>query len=99
MVATRNTTIRDRHRRAIAKDQPPCSYEHCLYPDTPIDYQAAHLDPLSFTVDHTIPINRGGADELHNKTAMHRACNRAKSDKVDDDHVDAPRVFVTSLTW
>lgn len=101
-MTTRNTAIRDRHRRAIAAHQPPCSYEHCLYPGEPIDYQpASHLDPLAFTVDHTIPLSRGGPelDVLENKTAMHRACNRAKSDQVDADYIDPPRTYVTTLTW
>jgi 5-methylcytosine-specific restriction endonuclease McrA len=95
----RNTTIRDRHRRAIAKDQPPCSYEHCLHPDAPIDYNAPHLDPLAFTVDHTIPLHKGGEDELHNKTAMHRACNRHKSATIPEGMEAPPRTFVTTLTW
>lgn len=95
----RNTTIRDRHRKAIAKDKPDCSYERCLYPGVPIAYDADHTDPLSFTVDHTIPLHRGGDDELHNKTAMHRACNRDKSSKVPDGLDAPPRTFVTTLTW
>ncbi|QDP43700.1 HNH endonuclease [Gordonia phage PhorbesPhlower] len=101
MSGGRNTTIRDRHRNHIRRGKPPCSYTHCLYPGTPIDYDAdSHLDPLSFTVDHTIPINHGGTDTLDNKTAMHRACNRHKSDKLDPSQ-DSPatRQFITHRTW
>lgn len=85
----RSTTIRDRHRKIIAKDQPPC---HIC--GTPIDYQAHHLHPMSYVVDHITPINRGGPDTLDNKAAAHRACNRTKSDKVAAG-VD----FITERTW
>lgn len=87
----RNTTLRDRHRRAIAKDQPPC---HLC--GKPINYQAHHLDPLSFTIDHIVPVNRGGPDTLDNIAAAHRACNRTKS----DGPTQRPGVaFITDRTW
>lgn len=91
-MTARNTTIRDRHRRAIAKDQPPC---HLC--GEPIDYTAGHLDPLSFHVDHIIPMSKGGTDTIENKAASHRACNRMKSDRIEGE--DPRRRFVTTLTW
>ena len=72
----RNTTIRDRHRAAIRKGEPPCWI--C---GQPIDYTLPHLDPGAFVVDHVIPLDKGGPDTLGNKRAAHRACNRAKSNK------------------
>ena len=72
----RNTTIRDRHRAAIARGKPPC---HICGGE--IDYDLPHLDPGAFVVDHVIPVAREGADELSNKRAAHRSCNRAKSDR------------------
>lgn len=87
----RNTARRDRFRRIIAADQPPCA--RC---GEPIDYNAHHLDPLSFTIDHITPIARGGieVDTLDNIQAMHRKCNRDKSDKVA-----AGVNFVTDRAW
>ena len=85
----RSTSQRDRHRRIIAKDEPPC---HIC--GGAIDYQAGHLEPLSFTIDHITPIKRGGPDTLDNLAAAHRKCNRDKSDKVAAG-VD----FVTERTW
>ena len=96
MPTDRNTTVRDRHRRRIARGKPGCAIEPCLFPGVPIDYEADHLDPLSFVVDHIVPRNRGGADTIDNKQPAHRACNRAKSDKLPED--DAP-VFVTARNW
>lgn len=74
-MVNRNTTIRDRHRRHIARGRPPC---HLC--GQPINYDAGHLAPDSYTVDHVMPLAKGGTDTLDNKAAAHRACNRAKSD-------------------
>src|SRR5690606_9293962 len=74
----RNTTRRDRHRRAIARGRPPC---HIC--GEPIDWDADWLDPRSFVVDHKTPLAAGGTDDLANKAPAHRACNRAKGDRVD----------------
>lgn len=87
----RNTTLRDRHRRAIAKDQPPC---HLC--GKPIDYRAHHLDPLAFTIDHITPLNRGGTDTLDNIGPAHRQCNRAKSDRTP---TTAGATYITDRTW
>lgn len=76
MSTGRNTTIRDQHRRAIRRTKPPCGI--C---EGEIDYNLPHTDPMSFVVDHIVPIAKGGADVLENKQAAHRSCNRTKSDK------------------
>jgi len=74
----RSTTIRDRHRRIIARSKPPC---HIC--GEAIDYNADWLHPQSFVVDHITPLALGGKDTLDNKAAAHRACNRAKGDNID----------------
>ena len=63
----RNTTIRDRHRKAIARTKPPCAL--C---GGEIDYGLKYLDPMSYVVDHVLPVAKGGTDELANKQAAHR---------------------------
>ena len=88
-MTTRSTALRDKHRKIIAKDEPPC---HIC--GQPIDYQAHHLHPHAFTIDHITPRNRGGTDTLDNLAAAHRKCNRDKSDKVAAG-VD----FVTERCW
>ena len=88
----RNTATRDRDRAAIRRTKPPCGI--C---EQPIDYTLPHLDPMAFVVDHVIPLNRGGVDELANKQAAHRSCNRIKWDRLPED--DAPRTFITSRVW
>lgn len=88
----RNTTRRDRHRRQIARSRPPC---HLC--GQPIDYNADWLDPLSFTIDHIIPLTKGGADVLDNLAAAHRKCNRDKSNNTPD--IRLPVTYVTDRTW
>lgn len=97
MSTGRNTTIRDRHRRAIARTKPPC---HIC--GGPIDYGIQdHLDPRSFVIDHVTPLNKGGTDTIDNVAAAHRACNRAKSDHLPEELTPAggARVFETTRTW
>lgn len=90
--APRSTTTRDRDRAVIRRSKPPC---HLC--GEPIDYSLRTPDPDSFEVDHVVPRNRGGADELTNKAASHRRCNRAKWDSLPEDY--APRSFVTARSW
>lgn len=94
MSTGRNTATRDRDRRYIARSKPPCGI--C---GEDIDYSLPHLDPMSFVVDHIVPIAKGGPDDLDNKQATHRGCNQLKYDKSDVDLRPGPRTFVTSRTW
>lgn len=106
MAGDRNTTTRDRHRRAIQRGHANCGSEHhdcrqknpdCALCGKPIDYTLPYLDPWEFVVDHVIPIDIGG-DELSNKQAAHRCCNRDKSDKLPDAQPTGI-TFVTTRTW
>jgi 5-methylcytosine-specific restriction endonuclease McrA len=87
----RNTALRDKHRRIIARGKPPC---HIC--GQPIDYQAHHLDPHSYTVDHITPLTRGGPDTLDNCAAAHRKCNR---DKSDHQPGKPGTVYITERAW
>ena len=79
-MANRNTAQRDRDRAAIAASKPPCYL--C---GEPIDYTLPYLHPMSFVVDHIIPLarakddaHRRQLDTLANKAAAHRECNSKK---------------------
>lgn len=95
----RNTTTRDQHRRIIALGLHPSPYgvwPDCFHCHEPIDYEANHLDPDSFQLDHLIPLDAGGPDTLDNKVPSHRKCNRAKSNKLTYQ----PGVtYVTDRKW
>jgi len=73
----RNTATRDMHRARIARDKPAC---HIC--GKSIDYDLPHLDPMSFVVDHVMPLAKGGADTLDNKKAAHRECNSKKRARI-----------------
>ncbi|OBA62197.1 HNH endonuclease [Nocardia sp. 852002-20019_SCH5090214] len=92
----RNTTTRDQHRATIRRTKPPCAI--C---GEDIDYKAHHTDPRSFSVDHIIPLSKGGPDTIENKQPAHRKCNRDKSNKTPDElkNVEGPRTFITHRKW
>ena len=96
MTTRGNTTVRDRDRAYIRRGQPPCALCH-----QPIDYTLRSPDPMSFEVDHIVPLSRGGLDILENKQPAHRRCNRAKSARLEGEIAGeaTPRAFVTSRTW
>ena len=51
----------------------------------PVDFSYRYPHPLSPTVDHIIPVSKGGhPSDLDNLQLAHRCCNREKSDKLID---------------
>ena len=51
--------------------QPPCAL--C---GLPINYELKHPNPWSFTIDHIIPISKGGTTDEGNLQPAHFKCNR-----------------------
>lgn len=57
--------------------------EICGICGQPIDKKIKAPHPLSATVDHIIPISKGGhPSDLQNLQIAHRWCNRAKSNRL-----------------
>ena len=51
----------------------------------PVDFSFKNPHPLAPTVDHIIPVSKGGhPSDLSNLQLAHRCCNREKSDKLMD---------------
>ena len=95
MAVPRNTATRDKHRRIIAKGEPPCGI--C---GQPINYTLHHSHLRSFVVDHITALDQGGTDTLDNKQAAHRDCNRGKSNSAAYRHPSLPTTdFVTDRKW
>ena len=44
-------------------------------------------DLVLMTVDHIIPLSKGGSDDLRNKNPMCRPCNTAKSNKIQPQYL------------
>lgn len=54
----------------------------CYICGDPIDLTIPSPEPMSGEVDHVIALARGGTEDGNNLRPSHRACNRAKSDKL-----------------
>lgn len=68
----------DKNKKTIYATQTVCAI--C---GKPVDFSLKFPDPMSPTVDHIIPISKGGhPSDLQNLQLAHLSCNRGKSDKV-----------------
>jgi 5-methylcytosine-specific restriction endonuclease McrA len=54
----------------------------CYLCDLPIDPERKYPDALSASVDHVIPLSRGGSGLRENLRAAHLGCNVAKGDRL-----------------
>lgn len=71
-------TAFEKNRGIILKTQGVCGICHA-----PVDFSFKYPHPLSPTVDHIVPVAKGGhPSALENLQLAHRHCNRAKSDKL-----------------
>lgn len=82
---------------------------HCGICGKPVDFSYTYPHPLSPTVDHIIPVSKGGhPTDLDNLQLAHRCCNRAKSDRLttprdpasgNDENIISNRVLPLSMDW
>ena len=63
----------------LERDHATCSACHL-----PIDVDLAWPDPYSPSIDHTIPVSRGGQHSMANTTAMHLRCNISKGARMTE---------------
>jgi 5-methylcytosine-specific restriction endonuclease McrA len=67
--------------------------EPCWLCGHPIDVTLHHLDPWSFTVDHVVPLSRGGSgNDPANVRPAHRRCNLGRGNR-------EPEQVQTSRRW
>jgi len=57
----------------------------CYLCDSPIDMQLPRTSKRGATIDHVVPISRGGVDELENLRLVHWECNNRKSNKLVEE--------------
>jgi 5-methylcytosine-specific restriction endonuclease McrA len=55
---------------------------NCHICNEPIDLELPRTSRMGLTVDHVIPLSKGGSDELDNLRPAHWICNNRKSDKI-----------------
>ena len=72
----------------------------------PVDFSLKYPHPLSPTIDHIIPVSKGGhPSDIDNLQLAHRCCNRQKSDKLVERKVEdrqatlSPRVLPQTFEW
>lgn len=53
----------------------------CALCGMPLDKSLKYPNPLSISIDHIIPISRGGKSTIDNLQATHLMCNKVKGDK------------------
>jgi 5-methylcytosine-specific restriction endonuclease McrA len=73
------------HRRAFDKNKQRIlkTQEICGICGRPVDKALKYPHPLSASVDHIIPVSRGGhPSDIENLQLAHWTCNRQKSDKM-----------------
>ena len=55
--------------------------QYCALCGRPVDFTLKYPDPMSATVDHIIPIAKGGhPSDIENMQLAHFSCNRIKGD-------------------
>ena len=104
----RNRPDKDGHFRAQFDKNKKIIYATqtvCAICGKPVDFSLKFPDPMSPTIDHIIPIAKGGhPSDINNMQLAHLACNRAKSDKVINkkyipDRSMGNRVLPQSMDW
>lgn len=62
----------------------------------PVDMEISYPDPMSRSIDHIVPISKGGGDTPENVQLAHLSCNIAKSDHLDFTVSHSGREALTS---
>ena len=68
-------------RRIIVRDIAERDAWTCHLCGQPVPPEARAPDPLAGTVDHVLPLRRGGGDDADNVRLAHLACNSLKRDR------------------
>lgn len=80
----RDAFIEDVPRLEIfERDNWQCMISGCLYPGIPASLDVAHTDPTYASVDHAVPLSRGGLHERRNLQTAHLGCNVAKQSRIE----------------
>lgn len=98
------------HRLAFEKNKKIiyATQNVCALCGKPVDFSLKYPDPWSPTIDHIIPINKGGhPSDINNLQLAHFRCNRLKADKIvettknkkNDVIVITNRMLPQSIDW
>lgn len=99
-MATRNRPDKDgKHRAQFDKNKKRiyATQSVCGICGKPVDFSLKYPHPLSPTIDHIIPIDKGGhPSDIANLQLAHFTCNRQKSNKVRLDNFSSEQQTVIS---
>ena len=90
----------DKNRKRIFATQTICGI--C---GKPVDFKLKYPHPLSPTIDHIVPLAKGGhPSDIENLQLAHRCCNRQKSDKLvmredKQQQVLSNRILPATYDW
>lgn len=88
------------HRRRQLSDWLRSQGNPCHICGQAIDYSLPSTNPMSFSVDHVIPIARGGEEfSKGNIKAAHKICNMKKNSKLDSELGARNYAINTIIEW
>lgn len=66
----------------------------CAICGKPVDFKLKFPHPMSATIDHIIPVAKGGhPSDIDNLQLAHFICNRQKSDKLFSNHAKEQKII------
>lgn len=60
--------------------------KNCCLCGKPIDETIQSPDPMSFSIEHLMPISRGGRHDIDNIDFAHRVCNSSKGNRTLEEY-------------
>jgi hypothetical protein len=72
------------HLEIFERDNWQCQIPGCLYPGIPATLDVKRrYDPMLASLDHVIPLSKGGKHERSNLACSHLRCNTVKRDRIE----------------
>ena len=109
MAQTRNRPDKDgKHRAQFEKNKKRiyATQTVCAICGKPVDFSLKYPHPLSPTIDHIIPLDKGGhPSDIDNLQLAHFTCNRQKSNRLtprkeaDQQQVISNRILPATFDW
>lgn len=105
MANPRNTNGHRRRelRKRVIATETYCAWEHCEWPDEPVNKQLHYLDPKAPEVDEIIPVSLGGDPLARANTRLlhrQRICNQRRGNGTRTPKVvPKPTEYKTSRHW
>lgn len=57
---------------------------HCGICDEPVDRELRYPDPMSASLDHIVPLSKGGGHTRENVRCSHLGCNVRRGNRIEE---------------